>query len=538
MMMVTAIAAWMAPAHATQLRLVVPVETITVGQTIFAELQLVDGSSNSMPEFQTPRGLRVQITGTGQSMTSVNFKTTRIVTYNLGITALEEGTWTFGPASLDVNGQQMVSDPVQLTVVPRSEAQQALAQVTASLSDPTPFVGEATVYEFQYRRSISTYSEELSPLQFDGFVQASDAEEHRASYALMDNGRQTHVDEIDFPLVAMTPGEHVIAPAVLTARVPDNKGPPRRGGLFGGSRNTTVETFSSDPIPVTVRPLPMAGQPDDFSGLVGQFRIRAVASADAVPLGESITLTVRMAGDGRLAGYDLPSLSGPDFQIYDDEPEYSAAVLDGRYQSSMIWRRAVVPAAEGTLVVPPMTVSVFDPDAEAYVQLRTDPVRIEVLPGEVGAGEVTSFSQGSGRQDVEVLGDDILPAPGNARIRDMRLSAALPVLVAPPALALLGLLASLLWRARPSPKLRTQLVQRLASLPSEPQERLSALEAVFRDAVGVRLGMPAPAVTREHIQTLGEEAVALDEALSRARYGGGQALQGLDDRVRAFLEAT
>ena len=64
--------------------------------------------------------------------------------------------------------------------------------------------------------------------------------------------------------------------------------------------------------------------------------------------------------------------------------------------------------------------------AEAARRSPCEPVTISVLPGEEGAGEVTSFSEGVQRRDVEALGDDILPAPGDVRLRDHRLAAALP----------------------------------------------------------------------------------------------------------------
>jgi len=528
------------PARAAQLRLVVPTDTMAVGQTVFAELQVINGEPADLPEIPTSGGLRAQVTGTSQSMTAVNFQTTRTLTYNLAVTALRKGTWTLGPVSAIVDGERLLADPVSFTVTPRSAAEQARASVTASLSDEAPFVGEVEVYHFAYRRSISTYSDELSPLVFDGFMQVSDAEEGRASYELVEDGQRVRVDEIDFPLEALHPGSHTLAPAVLTARVADarQQQPDRRGGLFGRARSTRLETFSTDAIGVDVRPLPAAGRPADFSGLVGRFTLRARASERTLPLGESVTLEVRLVGDGRLSGVKLPPLSGDGFQVYDDNPDYAAGVIDGRYQARATFRRAIVPAQVGAVTIPPVELTAFDPDAERYVTLRTEPITLNVTAGEEGAGEVTSFSGGDGRQDVEALGDDILPAPGGARIRDRRLGAVLPWLLAAPAVPSLALVGLLLRRRKPEVDPRAALRDQLATLPDDPAARLLALEAVFRDACGLRLGVPGPAVTRDRVAELGEDTAALDEALSRARYGGAAAVSGLEAQVRAFVEAT
>ena len=526
-------------AHAAQLRLVMPTTSMSVGQTINAELQLVDGSAMDVPDLQVPSGLRAQFTGTKSSMTSVNFKTTRITAYTLDVTALSPGEWTLGPASTMVDGQVITAPAVSLTVTPRSSSsgtQAAQLSVSAELSDTAPYLGEVEVYSFQYRRAINTYGEELSPLRFEGFVKAAEAEDGRSSDDVVEDGQRVIIEELDFPLVATHLGEHTLAPAMLKVRLSDSKAPTRRT-VFGSNRSTRLETFSTDPIDIQVQPLPREGRPAGFSGLVGRFALQSKPSSREIPLGESITLVVRLVGDGRLTGFALPPMPSDDFQVYDDNPDYAAAMVDGQYKASATYRRAIVPASAGPLTLPPLEVSVFDPDAERYVTLRTDPVTVNVLPGEEGAGEVTSFSEGQ-RREVEALGDDILPAPGDVRLRDHRLAAVLPWLVAAPAAPSLGLLGALLWARRPRPGVVAGLKQKLAAMPGDPEARLLVLEEVFRCAAGARLGIPGPAVTRERLAGLGAEAVAIDGALSRARYGGADAIDGLHAKVCAFVEAT
>lgn len=533
-----ALAVLSAPLRAAQLRLVVPTQELAVGQTVSAELQLINGSAQHTPEIETPPGLRAQYQGTSQSMTVINTQQTRIMTYSLGITALQEGVWTLGPARVVSDGEVLTAPAVTFTVRPRSAEEAARASVSAELSDVAPFEGEVEVYHFTYRRSLNAYSEELSPWSFDGFAQISDVEDGRSNYSVVEGGQRVSVSEIHVPLEARTPGSHTIAPAMLTARVADENAREPRGSLFGRSRPTRLETFSTDAVRVQIRPLPQEGKPDNFSGLVGRFTLRARPSARELALGDSLTLEVRLVGDGRVTSLSLPPLESDDFQVYDDSPDFNAAVIDGQYQAGAVFRRAVVPTREGELTLPPIELSVFDPDAERYVSLRTDPIRVTVLPGEEGAGEVTSYGAGDRRRDVEAIGDDILPAPGDATIRDRRLGAAVPWLLAAPAVPALALVGLTVWARQPREDARDRLRAQLAALPAEPKARLGALEAVFREAVGLRLGVSGRGVTRAQVATLGEEAAAIDEAIARARYGGAEAVADLADRIRAFVEAT
>ena len=228
----------------------------------------------------------------------------------------------------------------------------------------------------------------------------------------------------------------------------------------------------------------------------------------------------------------MPEQDG--FRVYDDAAEFSAHVNEGRYRSVAVFRRALVPEQEGQLTIPPVELTVFDPDAESYVTLRSDPIALDVRAGEAGMAEVSRFSDGDGKRAIEALSDDILPPPGGATIRDRRLSAALPALLGIPLLAGLGLVGLWGYRRRPAQALGPSLAAQLSDLPADPAQRLARVEDIFRQAAAQRLGKDAPGLTGEDVAALGELAAALYADLSRARYGG-ELDAALEDRVRAFV---
>ena len=53
---------------------------------------------------------------------------------------------------------------------------------------------------------------------------------------------------------------------------------------------------SSQPLKLTVLPLPEEGKPSGFYGLVGQYTISASATPTKVNVGDPITLTVKVGG--------------------------------------------------------------------------------------------------------------------------------------------------------------------------------------------------------------------------------------------------
>ena len=524
-----------AAALAASLRIEMPAREITVGRTIDVEVQLSGAATNGQPVLSVQQGLRLQFTGTSRSISQVNMQRTEILRYQYRLVAVTEGEWTIGPASLEIGGEVLIAPPVTIKVVPRAEGEQAAADVVGTYSDREPYAGELGVYRFQYRRRGQVLDARWTPPEFPGFVESRDAETQQREYAMLEDGVRVSVQEVFVPLIAMQSGPQTIGPALLTVQVPNPDARGRRQSIFGFSGGTLQETYATRPIDIAIRPLPEEGRPEDFSGLVGHLTLSVSASEQRIRMGESVTLEVRIAGTGQLSGMELPMPDQVGFRVYDDAAEFSAHVNEGRYRSVAVFRRALVPEQEGALIIPPVELTVFDPDEERYVTLRSNPIELDVLAGEAGMGEVTRFTEGDGRRPVEALSDDILPPPGSVTVRDHRLSAVLPWLVGAPALVSLSLIG--LWgrRRRPGPPPGRSLTEQLDDLPAEPDARLAAVEDIFRQAAALRLGREAPGLTRDDVAALGEAAEVLYVDLSRARYGG-EIDVALEARVRRFVD--
>ena len=520
-----------------------------------------------------PSGLAIAYSGQSQSTHSINFKTTRVVRYSYRLTALAEGTWTLGPVELEVDGQSLRAPAVEVRVRARDAADVASRDVVGTLSDSEPYLGEVVVYAFTFRYRGKVYDARWTPPSLDGFVEEAVADAVQVEGTTELDGVSWNVQQITLPLVAAGSGPRTLPPALLTVQVPaDRKQRGRRDTRpFGASPfnryDMRTETLATRPVDLVVKPLPTEGRPREFSGLVGRFQLdaRVVEAAGAaasvadggaveVPLGESVTVELTLSGDGTLSGFRLPSPpDGSGYRAYDDAPEVVARVEDGEFRTVAVFRRALVPEAEGLIEVPPVSLSVFDPHQGAYVDVESEALRISVVPGEAGAGEVASFASGERdrREDVVALGEDILPVPGDVSVGDTTLGAVLPLAVglpAVPALVLVGAWAAGRARSR-APDPRAALRARLAAVPGrgsgQDAARLAALEGCFREAAGLRLGCPAPAVDRAALTPLGPGAVALYVALERARYGGLAALDAaapgggtIDEALRRFVEET
>ena len=449
----------------------------------------------------------------------------------------------FVMVGLEVDGKPITAPAVTVTVAPRSQEAKADRDVSATLSDTSPYLGEVVIYKFRFEHRGDVLDANWTPPSYDGFVREQQAEVSQREVNKTVDGQTVTVAAIDVPLVAAASGDRAVGPAMLRAQVPGGARRGRSNDPFANSpfralTDVSNETLTAPAVKAHIRALPETGRPADYSGLVGHFTLKATPSARSIKLGETLTLDVMVEGDGTLTGFKLPPPTGEGFRAYDDAPELAATLDESGFRATAHLRRALVPEREGTLTIPPITLSVFNPTSGAYETVQTEPSALTVLPGESDGGQVSSFAAAppAAPGGVASLGQDILPVPGDASVHDRTLAGGLAWMLLPPALPAIGLLglslSGALGRRRADPW--AGLKARMNTLPADSGARLGALEQLFREAAGLKLGKPAPGLDRTALAPLGERASALYTDLERARYGG-LSVEDLEPRVRQFI---
>jgi hypothetical protein len=158
-----------------------------------------------------------------------------------------------------------------------------------------------------------------------------------------------------------------------------------RRDFFRTERQKGETYFSRAPeFSIEVVPLPEAGRPVDYSGAIGRLNVVASAQPRDVDAGESIKLRVEWTGEGNLEFFTAPDPARldafRDFRVY------------GKTEEKAFDRRVVVydlaPLTSQVRAIPPLPLSVYDPQAERYTSVATQPIEIRVraLEGVSGLG--------------------------------------------------------------------------------------------------------------------------------------------------------
>lgn len=131
--------------------------------------------------------------------------------------------------------------------------------------------------------------------------------------------------------------------------------------------------------PLVVRPLPDAGRPAGWSGLVGRFQVRSEIDRRQTKVGDAVTWKVTVEGQGNLRTAGELALPEPEgFEVFSSKSNDDVHATDRGLAGSRVNEQVLIPRSAGKLVVPPLRIPFFDPDADAYRFAEAGGYEVEV----------------------------------------------------------------------------------------------------------------------------------------------------------------
>ena len=354
------------------------------------------------------------------------------------------GTIVIGPVTVLVDDTEYKTDPITLYVAPVPIQPPNLAPLPtvqptrpsstsyfseAEVDNYSPYVGE----QITHTHRVFTPADNIfgtilgarglyDPPDFVGFWNPVEPEER--GYTTTINGREYVVSETDTILFSILSGDVTIGRGTMS-----RSGPNR-------------QATQSNQVDLNVRPLPLS-EPSAFTGAVGRFTIDSAVNKVTTTVGEPLTLRVTIAGEGnteKLPGPLWPKLTG--WRSFDGAGSHRTRVVNGRLVGTRAYELLMIPEVAGTFDLPAVEYAYFDPVAEEYVTISTDPISVDVLPDPDAVGDAPSLSEVDAAMDEEADVDirGIKPPPARIRARSGSVGAS-PIFWALWLLPVAGLLA-------------------------------------------------------------------------------------------------
>lgn len=415
-------------------------ETFTLTYTLTGQGTGFRGPS--IPGFDVLSGPN---TSTTSSIRSINGRTSMSITYTYSylLQAQKEGSFEISPATVTVDKKQYTSNSVTIKVTKGSAASGSQSQggrnasaggqqgvtsgpndvyIKAYASNSNPMQGEGITVTYKIFTKVPIAQINISKLSsFSGFWSQNLMKENdklQQTTQIIDGEQYIVADIRKIVLFPLKSGRLVIDPLELECVAQIKRQTRTRTGdpffddffndSFMNSSYATVEkSLKSNPLIISVKPLPEAGKPADFSGAVGNFSLLCEMDKTRLKTNEAVTLKCVVSGEGNIQLIDKMNITfPPDFETYDPKVNSDIRTTGGVISGSQTFEYLLIPRKPGKFTIKPISFSYYNLKKGRYETLSSPQFTLDI---EKGSGEVSSSVtySGAGKEDIKYIGSDI-----------------------------------------------------------------------------------------------------------------------------------
>lgn len=367
----------------------------------------------SQPQILAPAGVKVRQTQRSQSQVTkiINGKMSVELSldYTFELSSPKAGVFAIG-AKVNVDGQMVQAvAKKRLTVTQKANAPKVAkagdpVMLIPSFAPETPlYVGQLGFFQLElWTRSSDVPSSAQRPM-FEEFITEDFTPPRRRIVNF--RGRNYNVQTIYYRAVFPQKSGELTIPGIELEMTPSGF-----GSLFGGRRRQRPYRISGPSTKVQVLELPQKGKPKNFPEThVGTFSLRSEIDRTDLTVGDALTLTVEVAGQGNLRLIDLgalPAIAGlRSYEPKRDEPEYQ--VQNRSVRGTVRWKYLLIASKAGTVTIPRLSLPYFDPEQKRYRVAQAAPITLDIkdangaVPKTAAAQDDDGDAPAGGSLDVE-----------------------------------------------------------------------------------------------------------------------------------------
>jgi len=421
-------------AYAKEIKVVISVDKTVVeaGSYFRATIGVQGAFDTEIPKLTPPENFTLMYGPSVSTQTSIVNNVVAVFrgfTYSFSPT--ETGKFVLGPATLEYKGKVYTSNSVEIEVVkrtpfegnvdPDAERGKRIDINKRIFVELATDKKEAYIYE-QIVQSFKLFFQRGLPIDDLDYVAASTksflaeklGEERR--YEEVRDGILYNVIELRTALFPLVSGNIEIPPAKFNCNIIIRQ-QGYSNSIFDeftgrGGQKYPVER-STNPIKLKIKPLPELDKPDNFAGTVGRFTMDVLAKPTEVKVGDPITLTINIRGEGNIQTIGEPVLAlgdEKDFKIYPAETDTTITDRGDGIRGEKLFSKVVEPQHEDIDIIPAISFSYFDPELERYMTITHNPIPIVVEHSEVEIPIRLSLEDAEKvKGQVKILTKDILP---------------------------------------------------------------------------------------------------------------------------------
>ena len=391
--------------------------TVGIGEPIVISYQLEGAIGSQFTPPDLPDNVFRVLSGPNQTiqMSSGNGVVSQLVAYSLVLSPSQLGDYVLPPASIRLNSKIVQSNNISIKVTDTpNRSQPSLSSPTSPPSNSgddgimerlkeniilraeadktSVYVGEPVAITYRlYKRETISPSIRMSLPTFDGFW-TEDLKTSEMGRMGSLNGKSYEVFECRKMLAMPQKSGTLFLPELVielevilkdrTLSVP-SIADIFRGRIPMGFQNVGFSA-KNEKVPLTVKPLPEAGKPASFNGLVGKYGLSVEPFSKTAKTNEPIHLKVSLTGSGNIKMALPPKLNLPDgWEAFDPDKQDRILNSDEGTDGSITYDYTLVASKTGDFTLPPVEISFFNPETEKYEVLTSQSFPITISQGEI-----------------------------------------------------------------------------------------------------------------------------------------------------------
>lgn len=371
---------------------------VEVGQKFTITYQIVGGNGDatisSAPELGALQLLYGPAFAREVEVLYVNGRVTPSSSYNITYTVLatEPGTYKVTGPTISISGKTLKGSTSNIKITPATQrssnpqqlagmgerGHQAIFNFVAIPERTTVYEQEPLLVTYRTRGTQPYRIINHAPASHKGFVSQDIQESNQIPFfSERINGTNyislNLISEVLYPIAA---GEQSIssAAAVISYIAADE------ASVF--LNQDKKEELLSQEVKINVKPIPVEGRPETFSGAVGQFSIRYELDKQPWRTNEASSLKIIISGTGNLKPAKSPAITLPDaLELYDPIESNDQVYSNGQINATRTIEYSLIPRKTGRVQLPTLTLSYFDPKSGSYRTATAQAQTVEVVQG-------------------------------------------------------------------------------------------------------------------------------------------------------------
>lgn len=337
-------------------------EQVTRGERVTLTLRIFgDGRDVEVPPLNEVCGVNIE--GRMQSRKEIFSNGKRLQERSLMYEFMPQRSCVIEPIIITVNGKEEKTEPINITVSKVAISRNEPFIVELEAQKDSVYVGEPfeVKVNFKARRNIDTLAESISlPENKNIWVKSEEKGSPFISgeYVMRKN---------EYAMAAQQSGQLSLGPLRWDLKV-RSQSKDYWGTWLAATKTRSV--FSNE-LDIKVKALP-----EDIN-LVGKMNMDISVNKMEVNAGEAINLTIKVEGRANIEDIEAFDLHVPGTQVFEEEPQVSHFLQDGRYFGSFTQKVAFV--AERDFTIPVLTLTYMDVETDSVKTIQTEAISVKVL---------------------------------------------------------------------------------------------------------------------------------------------------------------